>query len=743
MATIKDVAQRAGVSVATVSNYLNKTKPVSRQAGQRIDEAVAALNYTQNLAAKSLKSNAHPNIGVILPNLSDSYYVQIYQGIESAFRGTGHYLNLAFSYDLPELEAQIAEDMLRRQVGGLILVTCQPDQWKFYYENFLHQDRPLVLIDREITSLDTDLVSFDSHRVLRAVTESLLAAGCREPVLMAGPEKFTCESACIRGFREAFPEGNVISLALDKEDAFRKTTGLLRDRNPDAILATSELTATGIVEAMEVLGYAPDRLPVITLGEEHWNRHTHSFAAFSVNRPAIRLGALAADTLLRRIQSPATQETCRETLSCPIAPLVQELKDTLFPGQPEVPALSAPSIRVLLLDTPAVHTFCRLLKNFETRTGIRVETVLCLHNTLFNTILRGHDTGEYDICMYDIPWLPMLAAGGILRDLGREPDRIDTSAFLPDCMEYYSRFGDGFYGVPLMYAPQMLYYRKSLFEDPILRAKYEKLYGAPLKPPRTFTEFNTVAKFFTQDTDAIPYGMAIPAAYPECLAPEIYMRLRSYDSEVIDRRGNVIFQSPNTLKAYVNLIRSLRYAKPDYLNATDVDVVDSFLRGETAMLITYPGFLTNVSDLRKNNRLGSIGCSYIPGRAPLLGGWGLGISSRSTRHENAFRFLSWACNENMGNYFSMLGGYTAVTSTYTNDELVNLYPWLPLYKEIYPYTRPMLPSLSRKNRVVSPNDIDSIICKGFYRLLTEEIEIEEILAQTQKEIEALLSSDTK
>ena len=73
MANIKDVAALAGVSVATVSNYLNKTKPVSRQTGIKIEAAVSQLQYTQNLAAKSLKSNTYQNIGVILPNLSDSY----------------------------------------------------------------------------------------------------------------------------------------------------------------------------------------------------------------------------------------------------------------------------------------------------------------------------------------------------------------------------------------------------------------------------------------------------------------------------------------------------------------------------------------------------------------------------------------------------------------------------------------------------------------------------------------------
>ena len=87
----------------------------------------------------------------------------------------------------------------------------------------------------------------------------------------------------------------------------------------------------------------------------------------------------------------------------------------------------------------------------------------------------------------------------------------------------------------------------------------------------------------------------------------------------------------------------------------------------------------------------------------------------------------------------MLGCYSAVSSTYTNDELVNLYPWRPLYHAVYPYTSPMLPIVSRKGEVVSPNDMDSIICRQLYRMFHENCEIEQILKNTQGELESLLS----
>lgn len=121
MATIKDVARMAGVSIATVSNYLNQTKPVSKEVSAKIQEAVDALQYSQNLSAKNLKSRSYSDIGVILPNFDDPYYVQIFQGIESAFQNTSYYTNLAFSYDIPDFEQAILHNFLKNRSAAFFL----------------------------------------------------------------------------------------------------------------------------------------------------------------------------------------------------------------------------------------------------------------------------------------------------------------------------------------------------------------------------------------------------------------------------------------------------------------------------------------------------------------------------------------------------------------------------------------------------------------------------------------------
>lgn len=580
MATLKDVANLAGVSIATVSNYLNNTKPVSKEISKKIQDAVNELHYSINQNAKNLKSKTNTDIGVILPSLNDSYYVQLFQGIKSYFQNTNYYLNLDFSENIPESEKNIVHNLLKKQVCGLILVSCQPMNWKFYYDNFTSKNIPLVLIDRNIHSLDANFVSFNNRILLRNMIESLLQSGFTDIYLMSGPESYGCEFECIRGFCDAF---------------------------------------------------------------KNYNLSPPAYAFFQTDR-------------------------------------------------------------------------------------------------LYETIVekyRSNNEQPYDVFMYDIPWLPSLASEQILEDITTKFHSINPDIFLPNCLKYYSIFNGRYYGIPFMYAPQIFYYRKDLFENTALKNDYERENNISLRPPSTLKEFNTIADFFTNKTTAISYGISIPTAYSECLTPEIYMRLRSYGGSLFNRHGNVCLDSDHSLKAYINFVKSIKNAKPDYRTATDISVVDDFLKGETAMLISYPSFLSDVTDLRKNSIVGSIGYHLIPGHSPLLGGWGLGINSHSDKKQEAFEFLKWTCDEQITNYSSLLGGLSALNSTYTNDELTELYPWLPLYHSIYKYTKPTIPPKLSNNKVIPQYEIDAVVCDWIYKLLDSEIDVQQAITNTHLELESL------
>lgn len=752
MATIKDVAQLAGVSIATVSNYLNRTKPVSRETEQKIRKAVEVLHYSQNFSAKTLKSNVYTDVGVILPNFNDPYYVQIFQGIESVFQNSPYFLNLAFTYDLPELEQNVLHNMLRKQVCGLILVTCQPEAWKFYYENFNRYDRPIILLDRAIRNLDASLITFDNRASIQKMTAQLLKTGRRGLELVAGPSAFTCEQNCVDGYLAAWreagltpPEDSVHTIPLDKESAFYATIELLKHRRPEVILATSELTSIGIIESLRVLGYTERDIQVLTLGEEHWNSFTHSFATYSTARPAMKMGSRAAGLLIEKLRSPLLQESEQIILSNGKRDEASSDRLRNFHMNFAERAAQCEPLRVLMPDTPFVHTFCGLVRNFEVVSGVRVEFHILPHHQIYNEILRSAQSelpeDRYDVVMYDLPWLPQLAAGGILKNLTSFVRAMDMSVFLPRALEYFSEFRGEFYGLPFTCAPQVLYYRKDLFSSQPLQMLFEKTYGVRLRPPVTFKEFNVIAKFFAKNVSSVDYSFSISAAYDECFAPELYMRLRAYGSQVLDSHGRAVFDTPQTLKAYINLSQAIHLSAPDFQTATDVSIVDDFMKGKTAMLLSYPSFLANIHGLKEGNMTGAIGCAHVPGRKPLLGGWSLGIGKRCKNDSVAFRFVEWACANQMSNYFSILGGQPAVNSSYTNDELVKLYPWLPMYYDAYCCAQPMLPTFFENGTVISPNSIDEIVCRWAYRMIRQECSVEDAIARTQTDLEQFIAAN--
>ena len=193
MATIKDVAVLAGVSIATVSNYINGKKPVSKETEGKIRQAIDELQYEQNLAAKNLRAKQYREVGVILPNLNDPYYIQVFQGIEKTLAESGYFVNITFSYDSPGEELKSCQALLRKQICGLILVPCRPDSWQYYYDNFTAKGRPLVMIDRQIKGLDANFVCLDNYEMIYQITDTLLGDGYRQICLFARYAEFTCE----------------------------------------------------------------------------------------------------------------------------------------------------------------------------------------------------------------------------------------------------------------------------------------------------------------------------------------------------------------------------------------------------------------------------------------------------------------------------------------------------------------------------------------------------------------------
>ena len=752
MPTLKDVATEARVSIATVSNYINHTKPVSDRLAKRIDEAILRSGYARNVNARVLKTNRSNDIGIILPNFNDAYYVQIYQGIKTYFEDKDYFLNLVFSNDIPDSERKLVKWLLSKRVGGLIVFSCCILDRIFYKKIMDVYQIPIVFIDREIDGLGTPFLTFNNRSNMHILTDYALEHGSSSICLITGNADYLSEAESRKGYTDALKEHNlplderlIISVDMNKEDSFRKTISILSGDHPqvDTFITTSSSLCAGVIEGLTLLGYSRDAFLVYTYGEEHWNLNTHSFANNSLVRPALKMGKHAAMILNERME----QDNAARTAPASTRTIVSGCRLNKPSGTPTIIEASqngAITLKLKLLDTSQSHAMSSLLRNFETKFGVRADIQYVKQPDLYQSIIhefQGPGTTTSDIFMYDIPWLPALASSGILTDITQHFSELNPDKFIPNVLKYFCLYSGRYYGTPFMYAPQVLYYRRDLFEDPLLREKYKSRFHLSLRPPKTMHEFNSVVSFFSNYTDVVQYGTEIPAAYDECLSPEIHVRLRAFSASLFDSAdGSVCIRSDAAKKAFQNFSELIACSDPDYNHVTDISAAKDFVEGKIALLITYPSFLNDIVDFRKgHSQNDAVGYSMIPGNAPLLGGWGMGISSKSPHKSEAFEFLRWSCDEQISNYNTLLGGLSVMNSSYENDELNVIYPWLPLYKTCIQYSRPILPPVLPNRKAIPMPVIDEIVCRNSRRLFNPDHDVDEVLFDIQKELSQLLT----
>lgn len=730
--TIKTVAEFAGVSVATVSNYINQTRPVSREKAEKIAFTIEKLNYTPNQSARSMKSGKSRKIGLILPNIKDPFYVQVFEGVLCEMEENGYSVCLELCKDIPEIEERCVQRLLEERVSGVAIVSSQPGNRKFFIDKFQRNDIPIVGIERRIQADFADFAGFENETTIHRITCALLNSGKKNIVLMAGPQNFSSEQEAVKGYLSAYEEmniscskQNILFTRLNKESAFRCIIRHLSQKRPQAIITTSKLVTLGVTEAISVNGLEfPGDVLVATLGEDSWNRFYNSQNVIATSREATRLGKEAGGILLSRINGDCKNR--RELLLQDKFSNIQSVSTNQH---------NHGKIRAVMLDTAQVGLFSGLLPRFKQLTGVDVEITKIKHENLLEDI----ETKQcYDVIMFDLPWLFSLASDGKLADITDEISRrVDTSAYLKNCIDVFGMYANRYYGLPFTYAPQILFYNKEIFEDRQLANLFYKIHKLKLRPPKSFAEFNLTANFLTKsanDLSPTKYGTAIPVQYKECLLPELYMRMRAYGAEVFNSKGEVVFDSPQTIKACANLLDLIKTASPTHLNLNDMNVVDEFLNGDIAMLITYPSFITGIHDIQRKTQLGKIGYSHIPGKAPILGGWSLGVSAFSKNKDIAFDFVQWATGADIANYSAIMAGQSAMTSTFDNNELKDLYPWLSIYKEAYDFASPIIPPKKSDGGIVSQNKIDNIIFEQLYLHMSGVKELVDAIGDAHKEL---------
>lgn len=741
MSTIKDVAKLAGVSVATVSNYINKTKVVSERRASDIADAIETLNYIPNQMAKNLKANINKTIAVILPNLQDNYYLQIFQSIQDYFSDKSYSVNISVTNDNKELEIKYTEEYLQRKICGFIIVSCQPQNTNFFRRKFVQKQVPFVCLDRYIDIEDVSFFGFNNKDTIYKITDEFIKEGKKKICILTGSGKYSCEQDAIKGYKEALKDNSItvneeyiISSYMTKEAGFKNCMVCLKDNSPDAIITTSKVVTSGVIEALSASGLIPGKdIYVATLGEDNWDKLNHFQNVITTSREAFVLGREAANELYEKIESDL-QNSGKINLYDDKY-IIQKQNTHIYTGKKA-------EIKAVMLDSTQVNTFEYLLPIFKNKFNIDVRVKKITQDKMFEYVYDEHL--REDIIMYDIHWRHVLSEQNILlniTDMLKQPG-FDSSVYLDDSINDYGQVNGQIYGFPFIIAPQILFYRKDIFENKLLKNDFEKKYNIKFRPPRVWQEFNKVAEFLTQSINPVSpvkYGTVIAGKYVEHLIPELYLRLNAYGSEIYDKNLNITFNSKKTFKAMNDFINLIKNTSPDYMVYNDMLAIDEFLKGNVAMLISYPSLITDITNFQTSYMAGNIGFTYPPSKSSTLGGWGLGINSRSSHKEEAFEFIKWVNSEEISNYCTIMAGQSAVKSTMENNELLTLYPWISIYKEVYKYSRHENSPKLKNGSYVPRAYIDDILCDVVYDTINHGIPLESALLKAEKKLYEIIN----
>jgi len=311
VATIRDVAERAEVSVATVSHVINGTHFVSPELRQRVLNAIEALDYRPNRLAQALSKQNIPLLALIVPDISNPYWSHVARAVQDLTDEHDYSVIVCSTDGLLKREVRFLRS-LSGWIGGLIL---HPYHVTHKHVNrYMGDDIPVVIIGDFLTARghpkNWDWVGGDNEGGAQAAVEHLIELGHRRIAFIQGPSGTPTGTRRLAGFRRAF---ELAGLSMDENllipgdytrDAGRAGMRVLLDAGhpPTAVFCANDLIALGALETARQYGCrVPQDISIIGFDDiDEAERVTPSLT--TIQQPPRRLGVAAAETLIERLK---------------------------------------------------------------------------------------------------------------------------------------------------------------------------------------------------------------------------------------------------------------------------------------------------------------------------------------------------------------------------------------------------------------------------------------------------------
>ncbi len=315
--TAQDVATQVGVSVMTVSRAMNNRGNVDAATRKKVLDAARKLGYTPDHVAQSLVLKKTHTIGVVVPEITHSFFPEAIRGIEEVTYRSGYHLILTHSAEDAVRERDALRTLESKRVDGILISTAQTVTDDSVYREAIARGIPVVFFDRVVPGIGAACVSIDDQESARMLTNHLIGHGYRRIAHLSGPSRVSIGRARLEGFRNAMedhqldvPSEFVVHAGFHETGGYKAMRILLAlpaERRPRAVVAVNDPAAFGAIMAILEAGLRiPDDIAIGGFSDDI-RAPLMPVPLTTVRQPAYEVGQQAAQALVDIIEGKPHQ----------------------------------------------------------------------------------------------------------------------------------------------------------------------------------------------------------------------------------------------------------------------------------------------------------------------------------------------------------------------------------------------------------------------------------------------------
>lgn len=311
--TIKQVAEKLGVSMMTISRALNNRPNVDENTRKKVVETARKMGYIQNQIARSLVQKKTYTIGVVVPEITHSFFPDAIKGIEEVFNQADYQIILTHSAEDSNREVKAIETLASKRVDGILISMAETVKDYSIYKQILQMSVPIVFFDRCVFNIGASCISIDDEKAAFLITEHLIKQKNKRIAHLSGPLTVSIGRSRLNGYKKALTKNDIVfNDKLVKKAGFHETGGyeamkelLAQNKKeiPDAVVCVNDPVAFGAIKAIEEAGLkVPDDIRITGFSDDI-RASLINPPLTTIRQPAYEVGKMAARKLLNHINN--------------------------------------------------------------------------------------------------------------------------------------------------------------------------------------------------------------------------------------------------------------------------------------------------------------------------------------------------------------------------------------------------------------------------------------------------------